>query len=93
MIASKEPDHSLGGYFHRERWSHPVKRKEFFVYAGHDEERQEKEQIFLSLYPIFFTIASGATPIGSASRAPDKDEIINYASREINYRTRIGVNY
>jgi hypothetical protein len=39
------------------------------------------------------TIASGATPIGSAGSAPDEEEIVNYASREINYRTRIGANY
>jgi hypothetical protein len=28
--------------------------------------------IFLSLYPKISAIASGATPIGSAGRAPDK---------------------
>jgi hypothetical protein len=39
------------------------------------------------------TIASRATPIRSAGRSPDKDEIINYASGEINWRTHIGVNY
>jgi hypothetical protein len=27
MIASKEPDHSLGGYSHRERWSRTDERK------------------------------------------------------------------
>jgi hypothetical protein len=32
---------------------------------------------FLSLYPIFFlTIASGATPIESADRAPNDNEVI-----------------
>jgi hypothetical protein len=47
----------------------------------------------LSLYPKKSTIASGATPIESAGRTPDEDEIINFASKEANYRTRIGVNY
>jgi hypothetical protein len=70
------------------------KRKDLkIVCAGPDKERQDKEQILLSLYPIFFTIASGATLIGSAGRAPDEDEIFNLASKEGNYRTHIGANY
>jgi hypothetical protein len=39
------------------------------------------------------TIASGATPIGIAGRAPDEDEINNFASKEGNYGTHIGANY
>jgi hypothetical protein len=99
MIASKEPDHSLGGYSHRERWSRTrwkERRREKIlkiVCAGHDEERQNKEQVFLSLYQKNLTIASGATPIGSAGHAPDEDETINFASKEGNYGTHIGVNY
>jgi hypothetical protein len=30
------------------------KGKNFFVYAGHNEEIQDKQQEFLSLYLIFF---------------------------------------
>jgi hypothetical protein len=37
--------------------AHPMKGKKkgkkFFVYAGHNEERQDKKQVFLSLYPKF----------------------------------------
>jgi hypothetical protein len=32
----------------------------------------------LSLYSKISTIASGATPIGSAERAPDRDEVNHY---------------
>jgi hypothetical protein len=48
---------------------------------------KSKEQIFLSLYPnkVFLAIASGATPIGSADRAPN--EIADYKS----YGAGIGV--
>jgi hypothetical protein len=54
MIVSKEPNHSLGGYFHRERWSRTRQKenkREDNFYAGHDDERTYKEQIFWSLYP------------------------------------------
>jgi hypothetical protein len=54
MIVSKEPNHSLGGYSHRERWSRTrqkEKEKRQKIYAGHDDERTDKEQIFWSLYP------------------------------------------
>jgi hypothetical protein len=39
------------------------------------------------------TIASGATPIGSAGRAPNEDEIYNFVSKEGNYGIHIGENY
>jgi hypothetical protein len=53
-----------------------------------------KDKTRSKYFPEFFlTIASRATPIGSAGRAPDKNEVINYASKERNYRTSIGVNY
>jgi hypothetical protein len=42
MIASQEPDHSLGGYSHREHWSRTPqkeKKKGQNLYAGHKEER------------------------------------------------------
>jgi hypothetical protein len=63
------------------------------VYAGHDEERQNKERVLLSLYPKKMTIASGASPIGSASRAPNEDEIINLAIKKGNYGVHNGANY
>jgi hypothetical protein len=71
------------------------KGKDFkIVCAGPDKERQDKEQILLSLYPKKFDyIASGATPTGSGGRAPDEDEIINFASKEGNYGTHNGANY
>jgi hypothetical protein len=57
--------------------------------------RKEKtrSKYFLAYTQKISTIASGATPIGSAGRAPDEKEIINYASWKINYRTCIGENY
>jgi hypothetical protein len=49
MIVSKEPNHSLGGYSHRECWSctrqKEKKRRQFFS-AGHDNEKTDKEKIF-----------------------------------------------
>jgi hypothetical protein len=39
------------------------------------------------------TIASGATPIGSAGRAPDEDEKYRLRMEEGNYRLCIGANY
>jgi hypothetical protein len=39
------------------------------------------------------TIASRATPTGSAGRAPDEDEIINFAIKKGNYGVHIGENY
>jgi hypothetical protein len=67
------------------------KGKTFFVYAGRNKERQDNQQrIFESIPKSFLTIASGATPIGSAGRAPDENEVINYASKERSYRTCIG---
>jgi hypothetical protein len=37
----------------------------------HEEVQKIYLSIFLSLYPKILAIASGATPIGSAGRAPD----------------------
>jgi hypothetical protein len=37
----------------------------------HEEVQKVYLSIFLSLYPKISAIASGATPIGSAGRAPD----------------------
>jgi hypothetical protein len=39
------------------------------------------------------TIASGATPIRSAGRTPDEDEIINFAIKKGTYGVPIGENY
>jgi hypothetical protein len=47
----------------------------------------------LSLYSTNSTIASGATPIGSAGRAPDEDGKYRLRLEEGNYRLRIGANY
>jgi 5,10-methylenetetrahydrofolate reductase len=70
------------------------KGRTFFVFAGCNEERQEQVAIIFESIPEFFsTIASGATPIGSAGRAPDENEVINYASNETNYRACIGAHY
>jgi hypothetical protein len=42
---------------------------------------------------FFFAYSLGATPIESAGRAPDENEVINYASKERNYRAYIRANY
>jgi hypothetical protein len=45
--------------------------------AGGNEEKRDKQQEFMSLYPkTLLTIALGATPIGSAGHAPDKTKVI-----------------
>jgi hypothetical protein len=40
--------------------------------------KMQEEEKLLSLYSIFLTIASGASPIGSAGRARDEDGNIRY---------------
>jgi hypothetical protein len=81
MIVSKEPIHSLGGYSHRKTWSHTRwKGKKINFYAGYGVTRKSRSNYFLVYTRFFFTIASGATPIGSAGRAPD--EITDYKSYE-----------
>jgi hypothetical protein len=48
--------------------------------------------MYFGAYTQFFlTIASGATPIGSAGRAPD--DIVNFAIKKGNYGVHIGQNY
>jgi hypothetical protein len=91
MIISEEPTHSLGGYFYQKHrsptWRNEKKQKFF---AGYDDTKTIKEQIFLSLYPNKkkSAIASGATPIGSAGRPPDKITDYNSyeAGVEVHYR-------
>jgi hypothetical protein len=81
MIVSKEPNRSLGGYYHRERWSctrQKEKEKRQFFYAGHDDERTHKEQIFWSLYPKKFDYSFGGYSHRERWRAPDADESINF---------------
>jgi hypothetical protein len=47
MIASKEPNYSLGGYPYRERWSRTrQKEKKTILYAGHDDERETRSKYF-----------------------------------------------
>jgi hypothetical protein len=62
MIASKEPDHSSGatpiGSAGRAPDERKEEREEFF-YAGHNKERQDKKQVFLSLYLNFFDYSLG----------------------------------
>jgi hypothetical protein len=41
----------------------------------------------------YLTIASGTTPIRSASRTPDEDEIISFAITKGNCGVHIGANY
>jgi hypothetical protein len=66
----------------------------FFVYAGRNKERQDNHQrIFESIPEFFSTIPWGATPIGSAGRVPDENEVINHASKDRSYRTCIGAKY
>jgi hypothetical protein len=61
---------------------HPMKDKIrngkiLFVYAGGNEEKTRQAAVIFESIPNFFsTIASGATPIGSAGRAPDENEVI-----------------
>jgi hypothetical protein len=62
-------NYSLGGYYHRDRWARTrryYKKSYYLMIKG--------VTIYLSLYSKtrFSTIASGATPIGSAGRAPDE---------------------
>jgi hypothetical protein len=52
MIIYEEPTHSLEGYFyqkHRSPTRRNEKKRNFF--AGYDDAKTTKEQIFLSLYP------------------------------------------
>jgi hypothetical protein len=59
MTVSKEPNHCLGGYSHRERWSRTrQKRKEFF-YAGHDDTKKTKSKYFWVYTRIFFDYSLG----------------------------------
>jgi hypothetical protein len=45
--------------------------------VGGNEEKQDEQQEFLSLYSkTLSTIASGATPIESASHAPNETRVI-----------------
>jgi hypothetical protein len=67
-------DYSLGGYYHRERWARTQRYYKKIIYYL----MIKGATIYLSLYSKtrFLTIASRATPIGSADRAPD--EILTY---------------
>jgi hypothetical protein len=47
---------------------------------------KKRSKYFWAYTQFFLTIALGATPIGSAGRTPDENEIINYASIGVNYR-------
>jgi hypothetical protein len=61
-------DYSLGGYYHQERW--PRTRWYYQIKLLSDDQR--KGDLFEPILETsFLTIASGATPIGSAGRAPD----------------------
>jgi hypothetical protein len=51
------------------------------------------QQICLSLYSKNSTIASGATPIGSAGRAPDEDGNYRLHLEDKKYGLHIGVTY
>jgi hypothetical protein len=54
--------------------------------AGGDEEKWDKQQEFFSLYPkTLSTIASGATPIGSAGRAPNETEVIRIMEQALEH--------
>jgi hypothetical protein len=77
MIASKEPNHSLGGYSYQEHSSRTRrKEKKTILYAGHDNERETRSKYFLVYTRKNLTIALGATPIGSAERAPNENGVI-----------------
>jgi hypothetical protein len=61
-------DYSHGGYYHRERW--PCTRRYYQIKLLSDDKR--KCNLFEPILKTSFsTIASGATPIGTAGRAPD----------------------
>jgi hypothetical protein len=54
--------------------------------AGGNEEKQDEQQEFLSLYPKTpWTIASGATPIESAGRAPDEIGVIKIMEQALEH--------
>jgi hypothetical protein len=73
-------DYSLGGYYHRERWART--RRYYQNKLLYDDSR--KDNLFEPiLKKAFLTIASGATPIGSAGRAPDKILKMHKESREV----------
>jgi hypothetical protein len=63
----KKIDYSLGGYYHRER---RARTRRYYQKSYHLVIKEAT--IYLSLYSKHvFDYASGATPIGSAGRAPD----------------------
>jgi hypothetical protein len=90
MIASKEPKHRLGGSPIGSAGHAPDERKEereeIFVYAGHDEERQDKKLVFLSLYSKKFNYC-----LGSAGRTPTKKKLSTTLSKD-QHRTLLFVN-
>jgi hypothetical protein len=62
-------DYSLGGYYHRERWSRTRRYYQMSYYV-----MDEGRKIYLSLYSKHvFDYSLGGTPIGSAGRAPDEN--------------------
>jgi hypothetical protein len=69
------------------------KNPTFFVYASRNEEIQDKQQEFLSLYPIFFDYSLGGYSHRERWSRTRWNEVINYASKEKNYRAYIGANY
>jgi hypothetical protein len=78
MIASKEPNHSLGGYSHREHWSctqWKKRRKGSTFYVGYNKERQDKKQVFFSLYLKFFDYSLGGYSHWERCRAPMKKKL------------------
>jgi hypothetical protein len=87
--------YSLGGYSHQERWPRTRwsikkrKKKCILVFLG----RWWTTQYFWAYTRKNSTIASGATPIGSAGRAPDEDEKCRLRMKEWNFVLHIGANY
>jgi hypothetical protein len=62
-------DYSLGGYYNRERWART--RRYYQNKLLYVDSR--KDNLFEPILKnTFSTIASGATPIGSAGRVPDE---------------------
>jgi hypothetical protein len=61
-------DYRLGGYYHQERWARTRQYYQLIYYL-----MSKGRTIYLSLYSKHvFDYSPGATPIGSAGRAPDE---------------------
>jgi hypothetical protein len=80
--------HGLRGSYHEKRSNTKISTNRAKTITG--ENLLERRIYILSLYPKISAIASGATPIGSAGRAPDKKES---TEKKKKFESMIGYKY